>query len=245
MNHWQSIKAVAWFVVIAAGFTALIVWSDDIPNETTWKFRIGSVVVALLAICFIAALHFRRDTEPDYLHSHCKTYFNRDGFCFAIGVSELNGIASIDAYYQNQFEKPCGGLIALRPARGFLLNRPGIETIVFRITCGPAAYGYARLPIAIPAALQGKRQLFEVGASVFYPDGRGRRLRFRDGIFLRTDVQFDRSLETAVTIASFVAWHPHLTKPAMVKLELPTGVAVELPSGVSAEAVTLRSLDDA
>src|SRR5688500_16359909 len=84
-------------------------------------------------------------------------------------------------------DKPCVGRVALRAARNFFLDRNRFETIACEIPCAPAAYGVARIPVPLSATIQGKRQSFGVGASVDFPYGRGRTLRFRDGIVVRAN----------------------------------------------------------
>ncbi len=181
----ETAKAVCVLVLLIASITAAAAWIDDRPNAMVWSFRIGSSLLAVAALGLILKLQFRADLAHDYLRDYAKQYFNRDGFCFAFAATVVDGIAYLDAIFQNQYENPCLGRIALRPAQGFFMNRAKIETIAYEIELGPAAYGVARLAIPIPGKLQGQRQSFEVGASAYFPDGKGRRLRFQDGLRLR------------------------------------------------------------
>jgi hypothetical protein len=149
----ESTKAICAVMLIVGAIASAIAWTADQPDAVTWSFRIGGPTLALLALGLILKLHFRADLAHDYLRDRAGTYFNRDGFCFAFVATAADGIAYMDAYFQNQRDKPCVGRIALRPARGFLMGRTKIETITYEIECAPAAFGYARIAIPIPEKL--------------------------------------------------------------------------------------------
>ncbi len=219
-------------------------WTSDSPNATTWGFRIGSPLVAALALALILMLQFRRDLEPDYLRTVSRTYFNRDGFCFSFVVRAVEGIAVMDAYFQSQYDRPSIGRIAVRPARGFWMTRAKIDAITFEIECPPAGFGFARVAVPIPEKLQGKRQSFQVGASVRYPEGKGRRVRFRDGVFLRSNTTFSDSFTTAVMIAGAATGSIVLSKPATARVHLPHDVREEIPSDIGPKRSVLWKLGD-
>ena len=142
----------------------------------------------------------------------------------------LNGVGYLDIYFQNQQDQPCIGRIALRPGRGFFLGRAKIEPVAVQIRCDPAGYGVARVPISVPESLQGKRQSFEVGASVDYPHGKGHTLRYRDGIALSANSNFGDAFGTALTIAGALTGKIVYTTPATVAFELPESVVEEVPA---------------
>ena len=223
-----STKAVISLFMIVALVVALFSWIEDRPDQTTWIVRVSSLVVAGLFLAALLKLHFRPDQAPDYLRAACGEYFNRGGFCFSFTAGVEDGACLLQAYYQNQFSHACIGRIALRPARGFFLTRAKIDTITFEIPCEAGGFGIATLPIPLPAEVQGKSQSFEVGASVEYPRGKGKRLRFRDGILIRTNSKFGDSFSTAVTVAGALTGTLVLSTPATVSIVLPSGVAEDL-----------------
>jgi hypothetical protein len=241
----EAIKVFCVLVLMVSAVAGALAWMGERPDALQWSMRIGGPILTLVAVALFLKIHFRRDLVPDYLHDHFGSYFNRDGFCFAFTTFDVDGIAYLEASFQNQYDKPCIGRIALRPARGFLLNRAQIETITYEIECAPAAFGSARMAIPIPANLQGKRQSFEVGASVEYPEGKGRRLRFHDGISLRANSNFGNAFHTALTVAGAATGMLVLSRPAKVTIDLPVGVAVEIPDGMEPEIKTLWHLGDA
>jgi hypothetical protein len=240
----ESTKAVSAFVMIIASIATAVAWIADRPDATTWAFRIGSPLLALASLGFILKLHARADLAHDYLRERTGSYFNRDGFCFALIPDVIDRTAYICAYFQNQYDQPSIGRIALRPARGFFMGRANIDAITYEVECAPAAFGFARIAVPIPQKLQGKRQSFEVGASVEYPNGKGRRLRFHDGIFLRTNTNFGNGFRTAVTIAGAAGGAIVLSKPATATMDLPLGVGEELSAPHPPEIVTLWQLGD-
>ena len=240
----ESTKSVCALLMIAGIIAAALAWTADRPDATTWGFRIGGPVTAILALGLILKLHFRADLERDYLRPLTGTYFNRDGFCFAFVVTPIDGVAFMDAYFQTQHDKPSLGRIALRPARGFFMTRAKIDAITFEIECPPAGFGFARIAIPIPEKLQGNKQSFEVGASVQYPDGKGRRIRFHDGVFLRSNTNFGDSFGTALTVAGAATGSIILSKPASATIDLPVGVAEDIPDNLSPEIKILWPLGE-
>jgi len=237
-------KVVGVILMMLSGLVSALGWIDDRPTAGTWFLRLGGLAAAALILIWILWLHFRPDYERDYLRDISRQYFNRDGFCFTFAAKNINGIAYIYAFFQSQRNAPSVGQIALRPARGFFLNRAEIETIVFYVECPPAAFGAARMPIPIPAKFQGKRQSFEVGASVNYPEGRGNRIRFRDGFSVRANSTFEDSLGTLLTVASVTAGHVYLKSPATQVIQLPTEVTEEIPEDLKPEVMILWQLGD-
>lgn len=125
----ESTKAVCALVLIVAIIAAAIAWTAPQPGTIMLGFRIGGPVVALIALGLLLKLHFRADLAYDYLRKCTGTYFNRDGFCFAFTATTADGIAYLEAFFQNQRDVPCLGRIALRPARSFFMGCAKIETI--------------------------------------------------------------------------------------------------------------------
>ncbi len=240
----ESTKALLALAMIVGIFAAALSWTADRPDNATWAFRIGGPVTGFLALGLILKLHFRRDREHDYLRALTGTYFNRDGFCFAFVVTAVDGIAFMNAYFQTQRDTPCVGRIALRPARGFWMTRAKIDAITFEVECPPAGFGVARIAVPIPEKLQGKRQSFEVGASVRYLEGRGRRIRFHDGVFLRSNTKFGDSFHTTLMLAGAATGQLVLSRPATATVDLPLGVTEEIPENMNPEIKTIWKQGD-
>lgn len=189
--------------------------------------KYGLPVLCIAAIGLFLKIHFRADLVPDYLSSR-GSFFNRGGFCFQVYPTVADGRCVFMIWFQNQYEKPLVGRIALRPARGFFLGRPKMDPILVEIDSPPAAYGMARVAVPLPVDLQGRNQSFEVGASVEYPEGKGRQLRFRDGITLRTNSNFGSAFTKGLMVAGALTGQIVYESPATVSLPLPKDVAEEI-----------------
>ena len=224
-----STKAVISLCMIVALVVALFAWILGDSDQTTWMILGTSLIVAAMFLAALLKLHFRRDLAPDYLRAACGDYFNRGGFCFAFATEVKEGVCLLHAHYQNQFSHNCVGRIALRPVRNFFLTRPKIDTIMFEIPCEAGGYGTATRPIPLPNDVQGKTQSFEVGASVEYPQGKGKRLRFRDGVLIRTNSKFGNSFRTAITVAGALSGTLVLSTPATASILLPAQVSQDVP----------------
>lgn len=240
----ESVKAVCVLIFIVATIVAAVVWFDNQPNPAVWNVRIGATLVAVLALAALLKLQFRQDLVRDYLRETTGEYFNRDGFCFAFSTEVVDGVCQFQAFYQNQYEHPCVGRIALRPARGFFLTRAKIDSLTFEIPCDAAAFGVATLPLPVPPEMLGKKQAFEVGASVQYPRGKGQRLRFRDGVFLRANTNFGNTFGTALTIAGALTGSIVYSSPATATVQLPLQATDELPSHASSRQQVFWKLGD-
>lgn len=237
----ESTKAVCALVFIVSGSVAALAWRADNPDNTTWALRVGGTAIAILSLGVILHLHFRADLAHDYLREYAGTYFNRHGFGFSVSAASLDGIAYMDAYFQNQHANRCVARIALRhvPQLGIQLR-----TICYDIKCGPAAFGIARMAVPIPRHLQGMDHSFEVGASVQYPEGKGKRLLFHDGLFLRANADFGNRLATVLTIGAAMGGAFFLHRPAKITLQIPASVAEDLAGDCAPEVRILWTLGD-
>lgn len=179
----ESFKAVCSFILIILLIATFFFWIDDKPSSTVWIWRFCCPLLALGVLAILLKVHFRKDLAPDLLFQTVGTYFNRGGFSFGVTTGVIDGVGYLDLYYQNQFDRPCVGKIALRPARGFFLNRARIETISVAVNCPGAAFGVVSVPMEFPIDRQGKKQAFEVGASSAYPEGKADASGFVTGYF--------------------------------------------------------------
>ncbi len=240
----ESFKAVCVLMLIVSALVAAAFWCDDQPNTTSWIVRIVSSGFSVLALAVILKLHFRADPVPDYLLAAVGKYFNRDGFCFAMGTTVVDGVAYLNIFFQNQYDQPCRGHVAVRPVRGFWMTRSEIQTIGVEVDCDAAAFGVARATLPLLREVQGKRQAFEVGASVEYAPGKRRRLRFRDGIFLRANSEFGNAFATTAFVTGALCGKIIIISPATATLDLPSDVAEEVFESGRTEVETLWRLGD-
>ncbi len=133
-----------------------------------WSFAAACLVLFL-------GLHLRRDLVPDYLSLCQGKFLERDGFCFSISLDREDGLAVFTIMFQSRYLGPSTARIALRPAGA------GLATVSPDIECGPAGFGVAKFPVAIPQRHQGKTVTFEIGVDADYPQGKGARSAFATG----------------------------------------------------------------
>jgi hypothetical protein len=119
-----------------------------------------------------------------------------------------------------------------------------IEAITLEIDCEPAAFGTMRMAIPVPKKLQGTSQKFEVGASVQFEKGHRTRLRYNDGILVRSNSKFDKQFRTAVTVVGALGGALILISPASTMLSMPEDVASRLDQDLDPRTRTLWKLDD-
>ncbi len=240
----ESIKVTCCLILVIAAITAAVTWMNDRPTAETWTYRIGGSLLAVVSLGVILALQFQRDKVPDYLRKQAGSYFNRDGFCFAFDTSVAGGICCLNTHFQNQFDQPCRGRIMLQPQNAQWKSAAKIEAFAIEIDCEPAAFGLMRLAIPVPKQLQGTEQSFEVGASVQFSSGKRTRLRYNDGIAVKSNTKFDKQFRTAVTVVGALGGSLILISPASVKLDLPDDVASKLEKDYPPKIKTLWKLGD-
>jgi hypothetical protein len=196
-----------------------------------WTFAAASLVLLL-------GLELRRDLVPDYL-SLCKDkFFERDGFCFGISLDREEGLAMFTILFQSRYLGPATARIALRPVNARL------ATVSPDIECGPAGFGIAKFPVAIPRRHQGKSVTFEIGVDAEYPQGKGREVRFRSGRMVRHNSRFRSLTVVAQAVLHSLVGHFLIHSPAAIRLTLPSNVAEFVPEGEVGESQLLWSLSE-
>ncbi len=181
-------------------------------------------------------LQRRRDLVPDYLSLCKEAFFERDGFCFGISLDREEGLAMFTIMFQSRYLGPSISRIALRPVNS------GLATVSPDIECGPAGFGIAEFPVAIPRRHQGKTVAFDIGVDTEYPLGKGREVRFRNGRTVRHNSRF-RSLTVIVqTLLYWLVGHFLVPSPLRIRLMLPRDVAEFVPESQAGESQLLWSL---
>ena len=105
----ESIKAVCVVMIMAAAITAAIAWGFDKPNTTTWLFRTIPLAIGIVAVAVLLRLEWRRDLAPDLLFQQVGKYFERNGFCFQLLPSAVDGKCVFLMLFQNRHERECIG----------------------------------------------------------------------------------------------------------------------------------------
>jgi len=225
----RSVKSVLALIVIVCLFASAFGWMD---HGIKGLIVPGSLLAAVFALLIWA--EFRRDHAPDFLRQQFKRYFERDGLCFAILPWVKEDAFAWRVFFQNRYERPCEALIAFRPATRFVgFGRASLPEVRVPIRCDGGAFGLATIRFGIPQKHQGRNIQFEVIAFAQFPDGKGKMLRFRDGI--RVGRKNRSAADTAVSALSIMALHPHFTHAATLKLQLPIDVQAEASGEITQE----------
>ncbi len=220
----ESAKAVVALVMIVGMFGSALSWMMD---DSTLGARLGFPAAALGSLGVLIWSLTRKDRAPDLLRGVTRPYFERDGFCFAIVPATTDRSARLDIYYQNRYERPCRAQVVLNPSQQFFLNRRPVGSFRVEVECEGGAFGVISMPWGIPAPFQGQIQSFDVAAHVEYPGRRGRLLRYQDGLHVG---KARKTVWSGVlTVAAATGGMIVLSKPALVKLRLPSDVDESVP----------------
>jgi hypothetical protein len=134
----------------------------------------------------------------------------------------------VNMIFQNRYERRSIAKIAIRPCDFWPFGKE--SPAIFHIECGPGSFGMANLPIALPAKYQGKKQKFDVGAEVSYPEGKGKMLRFRNAIMIRNNLHFRNNFMTMASILMATHLHIQWEIPPRFTIQLPNNVAEQIPA---------------
>jgi hypothetical protein len=241
----ESIKAILGVIVAACALAGIVAWLPSPTNEVssvTWWLRIGCPILGVVCLAPLVWAQTRKDKAPNFLSRITPRYFERDGFCFAIVPQVVNGKCSMHIYFQNRYDQPCSAQILIRASSGLFSGRPDLSDITLGLTCGPTEFGCSTIPWTIPENLQGKIVSLSLYAGVKYPNGRGKLLRFKDGLrvgAVGTDV-WREGLQIAGAIGGALV----ISRPARIKFTLPSGVSSSKQETISAETKTIWKLGD-
>lgn len=221
----ESTKAILGVGFLASFVTSGIFWIDDRPTLTTWVLRFAFLLSAVGCLMALILLQKRKDRAPDFLSLRFKNFFNSNGFCFAFRTEERHGIARLILEFQNQYDRDCIGVVSLMPAQGFFLNRDYAGGVMIPFDCPGGAFGSIEMKIAVPNRHQGKAIRYEVGATVEYPDGKGRRLRFKDGIYLRATAAHKDKFGKILRFGGLLVCGIIGMSPVTVNIAMPSAVS--------------------
>jgi len=215
-------------IILLSTLFGLVSWMSAInPAEAAlgWTMRIASAILFLASLGGLIVLAKAPESVPDFLDALGKPRMGRGGVLFVFGCAARDGMAWLDVHYQNRFDKPANVAVAVQPSQNFTMSRNEIDPVLIQFSCGAAAYGVIRVPIALKREYQGHKQLFDVAAQNEYPHGTGNCLRNTVGPEMsKLNVS---TLRTAVALARFsVTGH-------LVGLKFQTRVKLLLPSDVA------------
>ncbi|MCK9461481.1 MAG: hypothetical protein M0R80_17765 [Proteobacteria bacterium] len=219
---------IVWFGVEAADVSA-----------TTWVLRVVFSLTTIGTLTLLIWGMTRRDKAPDFLRRMFGAYFERNGLCFAIDPIVIEGVFAFKIWFQNKYDRRCTGRVLISPSRDFFLRKQIDHVLHVGVEVGPGALLSVIAPFAIPESAQGKSTTLSVSADVDYPEGKGKLIRFRDGM---TTGAIRGKIDLIIdAIGPFVL---QSYKPASLKLVLPKDVAAAVPDGCKPKVETLWQIGE-
>ncbi|WP_422926999.1 hypothetical protein [Singulisphaera sp. PoT] len=221
-------------------FASVFVFSSDRPS---WGAIAGCVALVIGSFGLLLWSILRRDKAPDYLRKLPGRPFERDGLCFTNYAGPSNGRCYLDVYFQSRYDQPSKAMISLQPSKGFFLNRGDLSSMTVQVECPAAGFGVTRIPWPVGKKFQGKKQALDVGADVFYPEGRGTMVRYRGGLHVGR-AGFD-TWKVIQTVAGALGGMIVYSKPARIKLRLPCDVEESVGDDLPISTVIIWKQGDA
>jgi hypothetical protein len=215
----ESVQAVLALLMIIGIMGSVVVFTGDRVN---WPAFAGMLALAIGSLGLLIWSLFRRDKVPDFLKKVPGRMLERDGFCFKVLASSVKGRCYLDLHFQSRHERPSRAIIVLLPTKDLFLLRPGVASMTVEIECPAGGYGMTSVPWPVAKKAQGKARWIDVGADVVYPEGRGKMIRYRGGLQVRTAGR--DTWRAIMTVAGAMGGIIVLSRPARVKLRFPTNV---------------------
>ena len=214
----QSLKAVLGASIVI-GLIGCVTWLPDIPGTWHRTARWIALAMVLLPIPVLVWANKRSEKAPEFLWKLGATPFERDGFCFLIVPEKHENKPCLTIHYQNQYGGRCEATVGIGTTWTLFSKYPNIKGFSVGLKLQPGEYGFATFAVPFPPNIKGKTASLDVSASVKYPDGRGKLLRFRNGLEVgAADCSFWKEGLQALGAA---AGSLIFTQPARMKLSVP------------------------
>lgn len=224
----QNTRQLLQLILIVCAFTAVIVWAAPlIPSTGVLAIRIFAPIATIAMSWVVYKVSRMPGKYPDHLAAIRRRYFERTGLAFAPRFEINNGVAFLCFYFQNRYEREVYATMVMQPGlRSFRYARHPLPVMSMAVRCPGGGFGVARLPMEIPANLQGRKVRFEVAADIKYPSRRGKLLHQRGGLRVGPTSRLSqgrRLLDTLAVALFFGIIHEH--RPAGLSLVLPSQVS--------------------
>jgi hypothetical protein len=235
----QSLKAIVQLSSVVFFMAAFSFWAiPEHPDEIVWVFRFVMPVATALVLWILIRDMRRKETLPDKLREIAADYFERNGFCFAFAPTVDKGVCWMNLFFQNRYQNSCTARVILQQSKSlFRTSRLPLPAIDMDIKCESAAFGVVRIPWPIPAQAQGETVKCDVACDTSYPGGRGKLLRFREG--MRAGAAGGGAARAAVTGGLLLVGVISISRPAAVSIKLPVDVMDKLPPSLDMQAEIL------
>jgi hypothetical protein len=225
--------------MIVGIISSVFAWMSD---TISWAARLGFPAMVAASLGLLVWSLLRKEKLPDFLRQGSKGVFERDGFCFALVTRSAQGLCYIDVYFQSRYDKPSRAAVVLQPSKGFFLNRPGLASMSIQVDCPAGGYGVTSIPWAVAKKYQGKKQALDVAASVTYPEGRGKLIRYRGGV--QVGPAGSDPMRVIMTVAGAMGGMIVLSRKARGTITLPGDVAETVDDALPITTEILWKLGD-
>lgn len=181
----ESKKAILGLVIFLAALAALFLSAPGLRAAIGYGFlpSAASLLVAAASAVGIWKLNAKADLAPDFLARLSGKYFDGGGFCFHLVPFPKEFPRGVRVYFQNRYQNPCDASIAFRPMGVFT---HGVPEFCAKVACQGGAFGFVEIHWPVPSKAAGKSIRLRAFAEAVYPDGKGKELRHRSGIFVST-----------------------------------------------------------
>ncbi len=221
----ESVQAVLALLMIVGMIGSVVVFTSDRVN---WPAFGGMLTLAIGSLGLLIWSLFRRDKAPDFLKAVPGKMLERDGFCFKLLANPVKGRCYLDLYFQSRYEGPSRAIVVLVPTKDIFVLRPGVASMTVEIECPAGGYGMTSVPWPVARKAQGKSRWIDVGADVAYPEGRGKMIRYRGGLQVRTAgndaLRTAAAVMAVLTVGLAMGGAVVMMRPARVKLRFPVDV---------------------
>src|SRR4051794_17821405 len=237
----QSARQFLLVCTVTAVLFGIVSWMIPVSSEPgIWWVRIGALAILVVLFFVYRWVWNRKDLAPDFFAA-TKHFFEKDGFTFVLGTETINGVCHLLVTFQNRYERDCEASVLVQASERMLAPHKLLPDARVSVACGPAAFGKAWGPWAIPKELRGKSISVDVTASCKYPKGRGKMLRYRAGLNVGTAPQsvVSDSIKLIGALGGF-----HGGAPARARLLLPEDVISVPVPGPAKEMVIVWKLAD-
>ena len=210
--------------MILAGLAASLFWLIEPIQGASWIWigRIGCSFVVVVSAAVLIWAKTRKSKAPDFLMEVCSSYFERNGFCFAIVPQVVGGHCQLSIYYQNRYERQCEGLVWIVPTNVAFKDVSSLPKFELKIRFTGGEFGRMFCVCNLPLVFKGESILWNVAAKSKYPNGRGQLLRLRDGLRVGTEAKISAGRELLRFVGAL--GHFHSETPARITIQFPEEV---------------------
>jgi hypothetical protein len=211
----RTIQITLVVICVVLAMVVPVVWMLGQASPAAMAFCYGSLVFVAAVGGWFLFERLRPDLLPDFLGKRFKFFLDTGTLSFMFNFESVRGVCWIVVYFQNRHEGPCQARIAITSSKRLYGVTPYFPLILVDISCPGAGFGKTGQAVGVPPEAAGREVTFDIGATVRFPAGPGRKLRYRGGIPVRHDEHFVGP-----------------SSPAQVTMEIPDQVGEFPPSNL-------------